>query len=55
MLFFFSFKGSDRGEFDLDIIVTKIAKMNEPAHIVVYRKSINLNDEIYKYLPSNVR
>jgi hypothetical protein len=55
MLFFFSFKGSDRGEFDLDIIVTKIAKMNELAHIVVYRKSINLNDEIYKCLPLNVR
>jgi hypothetical protein len=29
--------------------------MNELAHIVVYRKSINLNDEIYKFLPLNVR
>ncbi len=51
----FLFKGSDRREFDLDIIVTKIAKMNDFAHIVIYRKLINLNDEIYKILPSNVR
>ena len=54
-IYCFCFKGSDRGEFDLDLIVTKIGKMDELAHIVLYRKSNNLNDEIYKYLPSNVR
>ncbi len=50
----FVFEGSDRGEFDLNIIVTKIGKMNDFPHIVIYRKSANLNDEIYKYLPLKV-
>ena len=34
---YIDFIGSGHGEFDLNIIVTKAAKTNDLAHIVVYR------------------
>jgi len=49
------FQGTTHRDFDLNLYVSKISQMNHLARIVLYRNSLNLNDEIYKHLPIRVR